>query len=203
VEIGKTMTVLLLSGGMDSIAVAWWKRPALAITIDYGQRAAAAEISASRSVCQAMKIRHEVFSLNCSALGSGDMAGSEPTSLAPVPEWWPFRNQLILTLAGMAAVRFGMSDLMIGTLFSDGAHADGREEFINGISGLMSLQEGGITVSAPAIYMDAVMLVRESGVPQELLAWAHSCHIGNYACGACRGCIKHYKTWESLGWEPH
>ena len=36
------MRALLLSGGMDSIALAFWKRPEIAITIDYGQRAAEA-----------------------------------------------------------------------------------------------------------------------------------------------------------------
>ena len=36
-------TALLLSGGMDSIALAYWKRPDIALTIDYGQAAADAE----------------------------------------------------------------------------------------------------------------------------------------------------------------
>ena len=67
----------------------------------------------------------------------------------------------------------------------------------------MSLQEGGITVTAPAISMTAVDLVRMSGIPREVLAWAHSCHISDFACGQCRGCVKHYKTWEALGWDPH
>ena len=30
-------TALLLSGGMHSVAIAWWRRPNIAITIDYGQ----------------------------------------------------------------------------------------------------------------------------------------------------------------------
>lgn len=41
------MKALLLSGGMDSISVAFWKRPEIAISIDYGQRAAEAEITAA------------------------------------------------------------------------------------------------------------------------------------------------------------
>ena len=40
-------TALLLSGGMDSIAIAWWKRPDIALTLDYGQQAANAEIKAA------------------------------------------------------------------------------------------------------------------------------------------------------------
>lgn len=197
------MIGLLLSGGMDSISIAWWKRPDIAISVDYGQRAAAAELEAAGAVCRAIGIRHEIVRADCSSLGSGDMAGLPPIAAAPVPEWWPFRNQLVLTLAGIAAVRLGISNLMIGALVTDGEHADGRPDFIEAISTLMSLQEGGITVTAPAISMTAVDLVRMSGIPREVLAWAHSCHIGDFACGQCRGCVKHYKTWEALGWDPH
>ncbi len=197
------MIGLLLSGGMDSTSIAWWKRPDVAISVDYGQCAAAAELEAAGAVCRATGIRHEIIRVDCSSLGSGDMAGLPPVAAAPVPEWWPFRNQLVLTLAGIAAVRLGISNLMIGALVTDGEHADGRPDFIEAVSTLMSLQEGGITVTAPAIFMTAVDLVRMSGIPREVLAWAHSCHIGDFACGQCRGCVKHYKTWEALGWDPH
>jgi 7-cyano-7-deazaguanine synthase len=197
------MIGLLLSGGMDSISIAWWKRPDIAISVDYGQRAAAAELEAAGAVCHAIGIRHEIVRADCSSLGSGDMAGLPPVAVAPVSEWWPFRNQLVLTLAGIAAVKLGVSNLMIGALATDGEHADGRPDFIEAISTLMSLQEGGITVTAPAISMTAVDLVKTSGIPKEVLAWAHSCHIGDFACGQCRGCVKHYKTWEALGWDPH
>ncbi|MGP0061091.1 MAG: 7-cyano-7-deazaguanine synthase [Beijerinckiaceae bacterium] len=197
------MIGLLLSGGMDSTSIAWWKRPDVAISVDYGQCAAAAELEAAGAVCRATGIRHEIIRVDCSSLGSGDMAGLPPVAAAPVPEWWPFRNQLVLTLAGIAAVRLGISNLMIGALVTDGEHADGRPDFIEAVSTLMSLQEGGITVTAPAISMTAVDLVRMSGIPREVLAWAHSCHIGDFACGQCRGCVKHYKTWEALGWDPH
>ena len=153
------MIGLLLSGGMDSTSLAYWKRPEIGITVDYGQRPADAEIQASAAVCKTLGIRHEVVRADCSAFGSGDMAGSMPSDVAPVPEWWPFRNQLILTLAGMAAIKFGVTELMIGALATDGAHADGRPEFIDAISALMSAQEGGIRVTAPAITMTAVELV--------------------------------------------
>lgn len=197
------MIGLLLSGGMDSVSIAWWKRPDVAITVDYGQRPAEAEIAAAGAVCKALGIRHEVVRADCSSLGSGDMAGQPPAAIAPVPEWWPFRNQLVLTLAGIAAVKLGVTHLMIGALATDGTHADGRPEFVEAMSKVMSLQEGGITVSAPAIGLTAVELVKTSGIPREVLAWAHSCHVANFACGQCRGCVKHYQTWEALGWDPH
>lgn len=197
------MKALLLSGGMDSTCIAWWQRPDVAIFVDYGQIPAQAEEAAARAVCEAVGLRLEVVRANCSALGSGDMAGTPGLSMSPVPEWWPFRNQLILTLAGTTALRLGATRLMIGALVSDGVHADGRPEFITAVSNLMAMQEGGLTVSAPAIEMTAVELVQTSGIPQEVVAWAHSCHKSNIACGQCRGCRKHYATWKALGWPPH
>ena len=196
------MKALLLSGGMDSISLAWWTRPDIALTVDYGQKPADAEVAAAAAVCGALGLRHEIIRVDCSSLGSGDMAGSPASGLAPVPEWWPFRNQMILTLAGMAAVGLGVRELMIGTLATDAAHADGTKEFVAAISGLMALQEGGLSVTAPALALDAEELVRAARVPCEILAWAHSCHVGNLACGQCRGCVKHYRTWEALGHEP-
>jgi 7-cyano-7-deazaguanine synthase len=199
----KSMIALLMSGGMDSISIGWWKRPDLAIFVDYGQLPAAAERAAGTAACRAMDIRCETVRADCSSLGSGNMAGLPSNTFAPVPEWWPFRNQLILTLAGMAALRLGSTELMIGTLITDDQHADGRPEFVNRASELMEMQEGGLIVSAPAIGLTAVDLVRTSGIPKDVLAWAHSCHTGELACGQCRGCVKHYETWKALGWDPH
>jgi 7-cyano-7-deazaguanine synthase len=197
------MIALLLSGGMDSISIAWWKRPDIALFVDYGQKPAAAEEEASRAACNAIGLSYEVVRADCSALGSGNMSGLPALDVAPVPEWWPFRNQLILTLAGAAALKLDAKHLLIGTLSTDAEHADGRGDFIEAISNLMALQEGGLTVSAPAIGMTALELARTSGVPQSVLSWAHSCHTGNLACGQCRGCLKHYATWKALGWDPH
>ena len=72
------MKGLLLSGGMDSIALAWWLRPEQAITVDYGQLAAIAETRTSRQVCEELGIGHTVIEARCPELGSGDMAGDAP-----------------------------------------------------------------------------------------------------------------------------
>lgn len=197
------MNGLLLSGGMDSVAIAWWKRPDIAYTIDYGQRPSAGEIAASKAVCEALGIRQRIIAIDCSSLGSGDMAGNRPAEIAPVSEWWPFRNQLLITLAAMAAVTDGVSNLMLGALRTDELHADGRPAFIQAISRVLELQEGNLVVSAPAIEFDAPELIEASAIPHEILAWSHSCHTANSACGNCHGCRKHYHTWKSLGREPY
>ena len=197
------MAALLLSGGMDSVSIAWWKRPTISIFVDYGQKPAQAEEAAGRAAAEVIGLRYEVVRADCSALGSGDLAGRPASAVAAASEWWPFRNQLILTLAGTAALQFGETELMIGALRTDGHHADGRPEFIEKISSLMEMQEGGLKVTAPAIGYSAPELVEASHIPQSVLAWAHSCHTGNLACGQCRGCVKHFETWEALGWTPH
>ncbi len=185
---------------MDSVAIAWWKHPDLAITIDYGQRAAGGEIQASAQVAKELGIRHEVLRADCSSLGSGDMAGVAADQAAPSSEWWPYRNQLLITLVGMRAIARSVSTLFIGTVRSDGEnHADGTPQFVKQIDELMAYQEGNLRVIAPAIEYSTAELVRVAKVPPGLLAWSHSCHKADIACGNCRGCNKYRATYLELG----
>ena len=196
-------TALLLSGGMDSTALAVWRRPDIAITIDYGQLSAEGEKRASSAVAAALGIEHHVISTNLRALGSGDLAGSAALPISAVREWWPFRNQLLITLAAMKGVALGVGVIIIGALKSDGIHADGRKDFVSALDAVLQLQEGALQLSAPAIDMTAAELIRASGVSPELLGWSHSCHVSDYACGTCRGCRKHYETWAEIGFDPY
>jgi 7-cyano-7-deazaguanine synthase len=197
------LKAVLLSGGIDSIALAYWLRPEFAITVDYGARAAPTELAVAGQVAKELGIEHHIICVDCASLGSGDMAGTAALNQAPVPEWWPFRNQLLLTLAGMRGIALGICELMTGSVQSDDSHADGRPEFYARADALMSMQEGEIRVTAPAIGMTSVELVQTSGIPRELLAWAHSCHVGPLACGGCRGCCKHYEIMNELYGHPY
>ena len=190
---------LLLSGGMDSIALAWSLRPRRCITIDYGQLPAAGEIRAAEAVCRSIGLEHEILSIDCRALGSGQMSGLAPLPVAPIPEWWPFRNQLLVTLAAAHAVKWGPTTLVIGTVESDSCHADGSQLFVDAMCKVLELQEGAISLTAPAIRESSAVLCRRAAVPHSILAWAHSCHVSEYACGICRGCVKHRITMDELG----
>ena len=196
-------TAILLSGGMDSTAVAYLHRPSVAITIDYGQLPAAGEIRAASAVAVELKMDHEIIRVDLRMLGSGDLVGEGAIDVAPNSEWWPFRNQMLVTLAAMRGISLGVKDILIGTVKGDNEHADGRQAFIAAMDGALALQEGGLRLRAPAIEMTASELVLLSGVPSELLSWAHSCHVSEYACGLCRGCQKHYSTYESIGATPY
>jgi len=187
---------------MDSIAIAWWKRPQWAVTIDYGQKAAAAELIAAAQICKELGIEQEAISVDCGALGSGDMVHMSPDARATTSDWWPYRNQLLITLACMRAISRDVQTLYIGTVKSDGeSHRDGTPEFLTRMDGLIAYQEGGLRVVAPAVEYTTAELVRMAAVPSGLLAWAHSCHKANIACGNCRGCNKYLATFTELGSE--
>ncbi|WP_217606894.1 7-cyano-7-deazaguanine synthase [Chitinophaga sp. GbtcB8] len=118
--------------------------------------------------------------------------------MAPSTEWWPYRNQLLVTLASMKGVSMGLKSLMVGTVKSDGFHKDGTETFYKRINSLMNYQEGEIIIECPAIHLSTIELIQMSSVPDEILLWAHSCHTSNRPCGHCRGCYKYIKIIEAL-----
>ncbi len=190
---------ILLSGGMDSIALAYWMHPEVAITLDYGQRSAEAEITAASQVANILSMEHHVLRIDCSSLGSGDLVGTTPIGNAPVSEWWPYRNQMLVTLALMKAIQLGVCELMVGSVKTDAQHTDGTAAFYEQLSKLVLMQEGSIRVTAPAIEMTTVELVKQSGIPENILMYAHSCHTSNHPCGRCHGCTKYMYVKEQLG----
>ena len=183
---------MLLSGGMDSAALAWWLRPELAVFVNYGQRPAVAEERASVKLAGELGIPLEVVSIDCSSLGSGQLAGHASLPDAPTPEWWPYRNQLLITIAGAVALRCGgVNSIIIGSVAEDAINGDGSAAFRSALSNAMRVQEGGVGLEAPAAGLSSVELVRKSGIPATLLGWSHSCFVSDTPCLKCRGCNKH------------
>ncbi|VVV02276.1 MULTISPECIES: 7-cyano-7-deazaguanine synthase [Mesonia] len=195
----KNNLAILLSGGMDSIALAYWKKPAHSITIDYGQKAANAEIKAAAQISKYLNIEHHILKVDCSALGSGDMNGSKSLGISPITEWWPYRNQLLVTLACMKGVSIGIKELIIGSVSTDNAHKDGTRTFYDYLSKLIEYQEGQIKITCPGIEMSTVDLIKKAKLPISLLYWAHSCHTANEPCMNCNGCKKYLYTLQMLG----
>ena len=192
------MTALLLSGGIDSVSILYWKRPDIALTIDYGQNSAKAEIEASAYACEELNIDHHVISIDCSSLGSGDLLKESPDSLAPNSDWWPFRNQMLITLAAMYLIKLNVKTILIGSVEPDEQFKDGTEKFTSLINNLMAYQEGEIQIKAPAISLTSKELIKISNIPSSLLFCAHSCHKSSVACGQCRGCNKYIALVDAL-----
>lgn len=191
--------LVLLSGGIDSTCVAALNSSAHCLTIDYGQISAEGEIRAARAVTTALGLEHEVLRADCSAMGSGLLAGREPAAEAPSTEWWPFRNQLLATLGAAVALRKRCARVLIGSVNSDGFHADGTRKFYEQLDALLQAQEGGISIQAPAIALSTVELVRASGTASALLGWTFSCHASSLPCGQCPGCNKRRAVFRELG----
>lgn len=185
---------ILLSGGIDSICLTYSLKPDIAYTIDYGQTVAEREIYVSDFICKQLGIKHKIIKVNCKSLGSGTLANSENISLAPSEEWWPYRNQLLVTLAGMQGIKDGISELYLASVKSDNFHKDGTKRFYELLNNLLSFQEGNIKVLCPTLDYYSHELVNKYNVPLNLLSIAHSCHISNIACGKCSGCIKQLKV---------
>jgi 7-cyano-7-deazaguanine synthase len=187
---------LLMSGGLDSAALAWWQRPDVCVTVDYGQRAAKGEMAASIALCDAMGLRHRRIHVDLSALGSGTMADKPAADGAAAAEFWPYRNQVLITLAAMMLMPEGIREIMIGAVSTD-RHADGKAPFFRALDRTLSVQEGGVRVTAPVRRLSTPRLLKAAEFPYDLIGLTFSCHVHEYACGQCGGCLKHQECVEA------
>jgi 7-cyano-7-deazaguanine synthase len=196
--------LLLLSGGLDSTAIAAMTRPDHCLNINYGQVAARAEERAARHIAGLLDLSFTAIQVPAGAVGSGLMTtGTDPvlpSVRTTAPEWWPFRNQLLITVAAAWGVVRGFTVVQVGTLATDGVrHADGTRAFLDAVDHLLALQEGHLRVEAPAATMTAVELLHASGVSEAVLGWTHSCHRADLPCANCPGCVKHAETLDAAG----
>lgn len=185
---------VLLSGGVDSICLTYGIKPQIAYTIDYGQVVADREIYVSKYICKELNIEHKVIKVDCKSLGSGSLANSKNINFSPSDEWWPYRNQLLITLALMQGIKDEINELHLASVKSDEFHKDGTKQFYKYIDDLVSYQEGKISIKCETIDFYSHELASNYNVPLKLLSIAHSCHTSNIACGKCSGCLKQMRV---------
>ena len=178
-----------MSGGIESTCLAWMLRPELGFTVDYGQVTAQTEISSAKDICHFLNIDHAVLRAPTEFVRIGLLAGNEG-STSIHPEFWPYRNQFILTCAMMAAYDRGVTEIQIGSVVGDSRFADGTTGFIDLMNDLAKLQGSELIVSAPAIKMTTEQLLSIANPPAQLLGLTFSCHRANIPCGDCPGCNK-------------
>ena len=198
------MRALLFSGGVESTCLAVMTKPDLAVTINYGQICAPGEIRAAKHIASLVGMSHRVIEVSLGHLGSGEMTGvPSHEATGRVPEHWPFRNQMLLTVAAMALADCDLRELIIGTVLTDRVHNDGTPEFLSAMERLFQTQLSDFKLSAPASTIPTDELVRRSGVSRDLLGWTFSCHRAEVACGACRGCNKSLELFARLECEEN
>ena len=188
--------LLLLSGGLDSTAIAAVEKPARALFVDYGQAAVEAERSAAQAVAEYLCLELEEVTVDLSVLGSGTLTGTPQVLHATTPEWFPFRNQFLVTIGAAHATKHGLSAVVLGLVSGDEQrHADNTSRFVASINSLVSDQEHQIRVLAPYARTPSHELLIDSCLPVEVLRQTYSCYVGGDPCGECPGCVRRHEVW--------
>ncbi len=182
-------SLLMLSGGLDSAAIAAVEKPECALFVDYGQAAAQSERSAAQAVAEHLSIDLEELTIDLSALGSGILTTTPQVAHAPTPEWFPLRNQFLLTIGAAYAAKHGLHAVILGLVAGDDErHADNTARFIASINALVFDQEHHIRILAPYARTPPHELLIGCGLANEILQQTVSCYAGNSECGECAGC---------------
>lgn len=212
----KAKTVVLLSGGLDSaanlaMAVARGARPVLAITANYGQRAAPAELRAARALAKYYGVPHQAVdirwlgALGGNALTQKGRAIPKPArgKLDHLPAarktaaavWVPNRNGVLIAVASAWAERLGASQVLVGFNAEEAVtFPDNSGEFLNRSTRALALStRNGVRVHCYTTRLNKTQMVRELGklaqrFPRELV-W--SCYEnGRRPCGRCESCLR-------------
>ena len=200
-------SIILLSAGLDSLVSLGLKKDELnielALTFDYGQKAAEKEIQASEKICKYYNIKHEVITLDWlknitktslvsnEEVPAGDELKSPEKSAKSV--WVPNRNGLFLNIAGAYADSYGYNYILIGANKEEAqSFPDNTADFINSVNEefkYSTLEKPEII--APLINYnknDIVMLALKNKLPLELTM---SCYNGgDKHCGICESCTR-------------
>ena len=197
-------SVIILSGGMDSVTLLhdYRERIAVAVTFDYHARQAEREIECARWQCEHLGIRHVVLEIpfmeqyfRSALFASGgeavpDGSYSDENQRSTVV---PFRNGIMLAVATGLAESEGLSHVLIANHAGDHAiYPDCRAEFVDAMSAAM--QAGtydGVSLLSPYTHLDKRQIAlrgRELGVD---FAHTYSCYNGGAEhCGTCATCIE-------------
>ena len=189
-------TALLLSGGMRSTCLAWMYRPDIAIAIDYGQPAFAAELRSASAVCAELDIAMRVMSLRETG-GADDATGcSIVTALASDEEPWGLNGAGLIAAGVTEAYRLGATRLLIASRTRDNlaliriAETDGN-----------ALRAGLAEPVFPAIAHSTDVLVKAGRVPGRLLLLTHNCIRSNTPCHDCPACDRASMAFLSIGFD--
>jgi 7-cyano-7-deazaguanine synthase len=221
-------SVILLSGGLDSAANLALCRlqdePVLALTADYGQRAAPRELRAAKAISEYYDVKHEVVDLRW----LGQLGGSSLTdSSRAIPEiqtseldqaqrttetaravWVPNRNGVLINVAAAFAETYGATNIVVGFNREEAAtFPDNSQAFLERSSEALrystsnSVQVECYTVNNDKTEIVARLKDLKDPFPFHLV-W--SCyHSGVQPCGRCESCRRFMRAIENGGVRSH
>jgi len=205
--------VALLSSGLDStvaLALARERGPvALALTIDYGQRAAAREVARSRQLAAWFGVPHEVVALPFFGRLPAGGALLDPKASLPRPDratldrggaaveesaarvWVPNRNGVFVEVAAAFAEAMGATRVVVGFNREEAAtFPDNSQDYLRALDAALAFStRGKVRVEAPTGALDKAAIVAAAAsrqLPFELL-WP--CYEGGERpCATCESC---------------
>ena len=208
----KKDTVLILSGGMDSVTLLYDSkdRVALALTFDYGSNHNAREIAFARLHCERLGIEHIIIPLDfmakyfkssllegADAIPEGSYADENMKSTVV-----PFRNGIMLSIAvGMAESR-GLNRVLIANHGGDHAiYPDCCPEFVSAMDCAMkSGTYAGVRLAAPYTNLTKADLVRRGAALGIDYGHTYSCYRGEeHHCGTCGTCTERRQAFQLAG----
>ncbi|MEZ3550078.1 MAG: 7-cyano-7-deazaguanine synthase QueC [Muribaculaceae bacterium] len=205
-------SILILSGGMDSVTLMHYRkdRIALAVSFDYGSNHNAREIECARKQCECLGIEHLVIPLTFmskyfkSSLleGADSIPEGYYTAMNMKSTVVPFRNGIMLAVACGLAESRGLRHVMMANHSGDHSiYPDCRPGFVNAMSEAM--REGtyeGVTLEAAFTGMTKGDIARIGARMGVEYADTYSCYKGGEKhCGKCGTCVERKEAFIEAG----
>lgn len=205
-------SLIILSGGMDSVTLLHNKKDeiALAVTFDYGSNHNQKEQKMAALNCAELNIEHIIIPLSfvheyfkssllegADAIPEGHYAAESMKSTVV-----PFRNGIMLSIACGLAESRGLEKVLIANHHGDHAiYPDCRGEFINAMSAAMQTGTyAGVIIDAPYTGIsktDIAKIGKKIGVDY---AKTYSCYKGaKKHCGKCGTCVERKEALHDAG----
>lgn len=209
-------SVLIVSGGMDSITMLYEykERIALGISFDYGSNHNAREIPFAAMHCERLGIKHIVINLGfmhqyfkssllegAEAIPEGNYDNENMKSTVV-----PFRNGIMLSIAAGVAESNGLKYVMMANHGGDHTiYPDCRPEFVSAMSEATRLGTyPGIEVLAPYTDITKSDIARHGKALGIDYAETWSCYKGGeHHCGKCGTCRERIEALADAGIEDH
>lgn len=196
--------VALLSGGLDSVVSMLLASKeveiVLAITVDYGQRAAKQEIAASQRIAHDMGIPHKVICLPFMMELNSDLL--KPGNSCIVNPWVPNRNGLLISLAACLAENLGAQMVICGFNREEAAiFPDNSSSFIEAVNSALSYSTRNHVFAKSFVQnMTKEDIVRQALLLDVNLDSLWSCYQdGDEPCGGCSSCITNQDAFRKVG----
>lgn len=211
-KIFKEDSIIILSGGMDSVTLLheYRDRIAVAITFDYGSNHAHQEIKCAKENCKKLGIEHIIIPLRfirkhfsssllngADAVPEGHYADENMKSTVV-----PFRNGIMLSIACGLAENRGLNYVMIANHAGDHSiYPDCRADFISAMSDALSYGTyNGVRILAPYTNISKTDICRRGADLGVDYSKTYSCYKGgDIHCGKCGTCVERKEAFRDAG----